>query len=137
VFAGGSSGVRITFLRDPLPCSKTPGVSHRKVQYELLDSLRTRKPHLDELPFLKRYPYQHEDEYRIIFESETEPQHPVPIDLPLNLIRRITLSPWINQSVGEAVKKALRCIPSCQKLRIGRSTLIGNEDWKAFGDRAV
>jgi hypothetical protein len=139
VFAGGSSGVRITFLRQPLlnVCSKTPGISHRKVKYELLQKIRTSSPPIRDLPFLKRYPYQHEDEYRFIYESCKEPQRAVDIDLPLTLIRTVTLSPWMNKNVADAVKDAVRCSPSCQRLRISRSTLIGNDEWMAFGDRAL
>ena len=139
VFAGGSSGVRITFLRQPLInlCSKTVGISHRRVKYELLDTIRKSTPQIQDLPFLKRYPYQHEDEYRFIYESTVETQRAVDIDFPLTLIRRITLSPWMHKNVADAVKDVLRCIPSCQRLKIVQSTLVGNEDWMAFGDRAL
>jgi hypothetical protein len=139
VFAGGSSGIRITFLRDPLLnlCRKVRGVRHGKVIYELLKDIRGNKPEVENLPFLKRYPYQQEDEYRFIYESTNHPQRAVDIDLPLSLIRRITLSPWMNKDVADAVKEAIKCIPGCHKLKIGRSTLIGNDDWMAFGDRAV
>jgi hypothetical protein len=139
VFAGGSSGVRLTFLRQPLLnlVSKVPGISHRKVKYELIEDIRHSDPLVQDLPFLKRYPYQHEDEYRLIFESEEKPQQAIDIDLPLTLIRSVTLSPWINKRVADAVKEALKCIPTCQKLKVGRSTLIGNDEWMAFGDRAI
>jgi hypothetical protein len=139
VFAGGSAGVRITFLREPILSllSKNPEISHRKVKYELLEEVRKNKPLIQDLPFLKRYPYQHEDEYRFIYESIKEPQRAVDIDSPLTLIRTVTLSPWMNEKVAGAVKEAVRCIPSCQRLRISRSTLIGNDEWMAFGDRAL
>jgi hypothetical protein len=138
VFAGGSGGVRITFLRQPLLdlLSKVPGIRHRKVKYELINNVRKSKPQVQDLPFLKRYPYQHEDEYRFIYESVNEKQRAVDIDLPLRLIRTVTLSPWMNKNVAGAVKKAIKCIPDCRTLKISRSTLIGNDEWMAFGDRA-
>jgi hypothetical protein len=29
----------------------------------------------------------------------------------------------------------LQSIPGCSELRVSRSTLISNEDWKTFGER--
>jgi hypothetical protein len=139
VFADGSSGVRITFLRQALLnlFSSKSGISHGSVKYQLIKTVRTSKPPIEQLPFLKRYPYQQEDEYRFVYESSTTPQQVFEIDLPLRLIRSVTLSPWMNRSVAEAVKQVVKGIPGCQKFKIHRSTLIANDEWMAFGDRAI
>jgi hypothetical protein len=139
VFAGGASGIRITFLRQPLLnlCAKKPGLQHRQVTYELLRNMRGRTPRVEDLPFLKRHPYQQENEYRIVYQSMDHLQRSVNIELPLTLIRRITLSPWMHEELADAVKTTIHGIPGCQKMKIGRSTLIGNDEWMAFGNRAV
>jgi hypothetical protein len=43
----------------------------------------------------------------------------------------------MNKKVSAAVKEVLKAIPGCQKLQISRSTLISNDDWMTFGDKAL
>jgi hypothetical protein len=88
---------------------------------------------IDELPFLKRQAFEHEDEYRIIYESSTRKLPKLDIPIPLTCIDGITLSPWIHSALYRHVKETLRSIEHCQTLNITRSTLIGNEEWKAAG----
>jgi hypothetical protein len=139
VFAGGAGGIRVTFKRSSLieTVSCVPEIRSCKVEYKLLSDIKGQRPEIAQLPFLKRYPYGAEDEYRLIYESRTAPQAPVDIDLPLNTIRRVTLSPWMNARVASAVKEILRSIPGCTKLSITHSTLIGNDDWMAYGNAAL
>lgn len=107
------------------------------MSYKLLLDTKEGPPNIAELPFLKRHPYEHEDEFRLVYESKTLPQQAVDIDLPLNTIRRVTLSPWMNKKVSEAVKEVIKAIPGCERLSVYRSTLIGNDEWMAYGDQAL
>jgi hypothetical protein len=139
VFAGGAAGIRVTFRRARLLrlAAKVAEIRGQKVDYRLILDAKDDPPEVLQLPFLKRHPYQHEDEYRLIYESTTLPQQVVDIDLPFNAIRRITLSPWMNRKVADAVREVIKSIPGCEKLSVYRSTLIGNDDWMAFGDKAL
>lgn len=139
VFAGGSGGIRITFKRARLRrlIGKIPEIRSQKVSYKLLLDTKEGPPNVAELPFLKRHPYEHEDEYRLVYESKTLPQQAVDIDLPLNAIRRVTLSPWMNKKVSDAVKEVIKAIAGCERLSVYRSTLIGNDEWMAYGDQAL
>jgi hypothetical protein len=139
VFAGGAGGIRVTFEKSSLlqTVSSVPEIRGCKVEYKLLKDIKGHRPEIAQLPFLKRYPYGAEDEYRLIYESGTISQAPVDVDLPLNTIRRVTLSPWMNARVASAVKEILRSIPGCTKLPITHSTLIGNDDWMAYGNAAL
>jgi hypothetical protein len=85
------------------------------------------------LPFLKRYAYEHQDEYRMFFASTTLDAAKLDIPIPLASIDRITLSPWIHPALSDHVKFLLRSIDGCKNLEIYRSTLIGNEEWKRLG----
>jgi hypothetical protein len=139
VFASGSSGIRISFSRPRLydALSKNRDIRHGKVEYSLITDLEHVPRDISDLPFLKRYPYENENEYRFIHESTTRDQSPVGIDLPLNTIRRVTLSPWMNKTVSDSVKETIWSIPSCGAIDVFRSTLIANDDWKAYGDATL
>lgn len=140
VFASGSSGVRITFRKEQLLrlVKRHPDITCGSVRYEKLADIRhSAPPAVADLPFLKRYPYGQENEFRLLFESKRVKQSPINIDLPLSLIRRVTLSPWMNARVSDATKEVIRLIPGCTRLSLQRSTLIGNEEWKGFGDSAL
>jgi Protein of unknown function (DUF2971) len=137
VFANGSSGVCIGFKREELltVVKKQSGVRTGPVKYLKMREMERMNLTTRELPFLKRYPFEHENEFRIIYESNRKrPSFDIPI--PLSCIDRITLSPWLNQALSKHVKKVLWSIEGCRDLEIVRSTLISNEDWKSFGDSA-
>jgi len=139
IFAAGSSGVRIEFDRERLFAALdfVPEIRREKVEYRLIRDLKKGAPTISELPFLKRQPYENEDEYRLIYESKDIEQKTVDIPIPLNAIRRITLSPWMNKTVSKSMRQLIRTIPGCEKLSVPRSTLIGNDDWMAYGDAAL
>ncbi len=85
VFAGGSSGICITFDKDKLVSAmKTQaGVTARAVRYLKLPEIRSRKLKVDDLPFLKRFPYGDEREFRIIYESKRVRATALDIAIPI------------------------------------------------------
>jgi hypothetical protein len=114
-----------------------PEIRRQKVEYRLIRDLKKGAPTIAELPFLKRQPYESEDEYRLIYESKNVEQTTFDIPISLDAIRQITLSPWMNKTVSKSVRKLIKTIPGCDKLSVPRSTLIGNDDWMAYGDAAL
>lgn len=137
VFANGSSGACIGFKRQQLLAvvKKQVGVRIGAVKYLKMKEMESMNLTTRELPFLKRYPFEHENEFRIIYESNKKLAS-FDIPIPLSCIDRITLSPWLNQALSKHVKRVLWAIKGCPDLKIVRSTLISNEDWKRFGDSA-
>src|SRR6476646_8585501 len=120
VFAGGSSGICITFHREALlkAVKRAHGLRSRSVKYLKLNEMRPMPLRVTNLPFLKRFAFEHENEFRIIFESrESELQH---LDIPISLscIDKITLSPWINLKLSSRLKKLLKAIEGCRDLDI-------------------
>jgi hypothetical protein len=138
VFANGASGVCINFKREQLlrAIRQQSGVRMGQVKYLKLPETKGMKPLVDDLPFLKRYPFEQENEFRVIFGSR---QKLSSLDIPISLecIERVTLSPWLHPVFSEHIKKTLKQIKDCGQLKIARSTLISNEEWKDFGDRTV
>ena len=138
IFAGGSAGACITFKRQELlsALQKEDGLRSGSVEYRKLKGVRRQALAVERLPFLKRYPFEAEREFRIIYESgDNKSYHDVAI--PLSCIDKVTLSPWLNQTLFVGVRKALASIKGCGKIRISRSTLISNEEWKALGETAT
>lgn len=139
VFAGGSTGVRIRFIRSRLlkAARKQPGLQFRAVKYLRLTEIREKTLKTRELPFLKRYAFEHENEFRMIYESRTRKVPKLDLDIELSCIDRVTLSPWIHPDLSKQLKRVLRSITQdCGGLEIVRSTLISNTEWKSLGESA-
>ncbi len=134
VFAGGPSGVCIAFKRDNLldALKGNPGIKCGPVQYLTLKSAQKRAPRTDRLPFLKRYAFRDESEFRVIFGSKKTQASTMDIPILLSSIEKISLSPWIPESLSESLKETLRSFEGCEDLRISRSTLVNNPAWKSL-----
>ena len=114
-----------------------PGVRSGAVKYMTLgkieDEIKAKKLELSELPFIKRYAFRHEEEFRLIYESvEASDADKIAhqVKIPLSIIHGVTLSPWMPIPLFEATQKILSSIPGCDAITIGRSELIENERWK-------
>jgi len=139
VFAGGSSGVCITFERDRLVAAleKRSGITAKSVRYLTLSEIDAKALTVPELPFLKRYPYEDEVEFRAIYESAAKKSSALDVAMPLKCIDRITLSPWTPKALADTLKETIGEIPGCATIKVVRSTLISNERWKNYGEDAV
>jgi hypothetical protein len=138
VFAGGSSGACISFDQAKLlkAVKKQVGVTAKAVRYLTLANIRDMKVKTAALPFLKRSAYEDEREFRIIHESSTNQYNSLDVTIPLACIERITLSPWIPAALSDHVKSTIKEIDGCGSMKVYRSTLISNENWKALGESA-
>jgi hypothetical protein len=139
VFAPGASGACVRFKRARLlnALKGTHGLRTGPVRYLKLPEIRKTRLRTQQLPFLKRYAFEHEKEYRVVYESKTDRLDTLDIDIPLSCIERVTLSPWLHPALSGHVKRTLHAIPGCSRLEVVRSTLIGNEEWKNLGEEAV
>jgi len=138
VFSNGSSGICITFHRKELLAAarELKHIRMGAVEYLKLSEIGKRSLDARKLPFLKRYPFAHEEEFRLVYQS-TKKINSIDIPIPLDCIDRITLSPWLNRTLSDDVKKLIWNIADCRELSIARSTLIGDDDWKSFGESAT
>ena len=104
-------------------------LSFGDVDYRKLDQIRKHPPKIDRLPFIKRYPFRDEKEFRVIYDSHDAIEFKG-FAIDLACISRITLSPWSNKPLAEAIKATIHDIDGCAELRVYRTTLIDNEGWK-------
>lgn len=139
VFAPGSSGVRIQFDETLLrsAASRIPDLRFQEVEYLTIKQLRVQAVPKNKLPFLKRYPFQPEQEMRLLWESATEERRNLPVLIDLTAIVRITLSPWLHPSLVDDVKALIKRIDGCSSIKICQSTLISNDEWLKCGETAT
>jgi hypothetical protein len=135
VFAG-RSGVCLEFEKDLLVPSvcETPGIKCGSVDYPEIKTLRRAHPATSELPFVKRYPFHDEREFRIILEDATPMVEAKDVPFNPRALIKITINPWMPRPVFESVRAHLLAIDGWSHLAISRTTLVDNDEWKSFAD---
>lgn len=137
VFSHGSDGVRIEFDKAKLLAAFKGDrrIVARSVDYREINRMNVDPaPGIEDLPFLKRYPYRDEKEFRIVYRCGDEAVETKSFPVSLGAISRITLSPWLPLPLADEVRKLLRSIDGCAKLGVARSTLLENENWKRLAN---
>ena len=143
VFGGSSAGAFIEYDRARLEACfdtlKTQGHKLRfeKVTYLTLQDVEGPQATLDRLPFLKRWGFDAEKEYRVIVETDDEEMIAYPLAVPNSAIRRIVVNPWLPRSVVDSIKTRIQGIDGCEKLKVDHSRLIESDRWKAAGIRKL
>lgn len=139
LFADGMDGVCIEFKRNALLSCFTgmKQVRAKQVDYGLIAKKEAAPPAVHDLPFLKRYAFKDEEEFRIIYEHPTDTIDFLGIDFDTSSIERIILNPWIPEILSSSVKHAIHRIDGAESIPITRTSLVDNESWKAAADRAT
>lgn len=139
VFSGNSSGVCIEFKKARLlnSINELQNLRHGNVNYKTIKSIRQATPAIDQLPFLKRYPFRDEKEYRLIYENTNESVDSKEIDFDFNAVSKIVINPWMPEKILVSVKNAIHNLTDCNSLRIHRTTIVNNDEWKQIGDLAT
>jgi hypothetical protein len=88
-------------------------------------------------PFIKRVAFIDEREVRVLYESATKSCSSLDVQIPLECIRRITLSPWLPKSLVATTKDLIHSIDGCSTVEARRSTIISSEEWKNIARNAV
>jgi hypothetical protein len=134
VFANDPSGVCIEFNKKELIAvfKKQKSINFGEVKYFRIQDLAKVRNIKDKLPFIKRLPYGDENEFRVIYQNKTKKHATYEIPLNSKCIRRITLSPWLNEVQRDAVKKTLNAINCFTDFKICGSSLLDNKSWKAY-----
>ena len=112
------------------------GSSKRNVTYRTLPEMRETKFKVKDLPVVKRIAFEDELEFRLLFESATDSRNSFGIEIPISAIDRIVVSPWIHRALYQHVRTSLNSVVGCSGLKVTRSTVISNEEWKSLGDGA-
>ncbi|WP_263385818.1 hypothetical protein [Granulicella arctica] len=118
-FAHGPSGVSIAFKRERLltALNANPDIRHGRVEYVKINDLGKHVHGASQMPFLKRFPFSPECEYRLLYERQLEEVTVFEQKISLDCIDRIYLSPWMPNSVATSVKTFLKASSLFKDLR--------------------
>ena len=132
VFANGPNGVSINFEKNKLLSifDKDNNIEHGPVKYMSVQQMENSQQKISKLPFLKRYPYRGEEEYRVIYVDTEKLYRSKGYDIDLRWIKWIRLSPWMPKPLVRSVKETLKSISGCTDLKILQSTVTNNKRWK-------
>lgn len=140
VFTSAADGACLEILREPLETAlkDQPGVRCDFVDYLTLKKVDRLSPKdIDSLPFVKRYGFMPEAEYRIILESDEPQGAAYSIEMPRKWIGRVFLNPWLPATLAQSTIETIREIKGCKTLKVERSHLINSVRWKRAGDRVA
>lgn len=139
IYSGNPSGVCIEFFKGRLLSHFDPkkGFIHAGIQYKTINKLRENTLHTGEMPFIKRYAYKGEEEYRVIFQSKDEKVSVKQILINLDTISKITVSPWIDSTSYKSIKLTINKIKDCEHIKVQKSTITENNEWKRIADNAI
>jgi hypothetical protein len=140
VFSHGSDGVCIKFSTGTFieHLNSMRDIIHGKVDYKFIDEVEKESFTVNQLPFLKRYAFRDELEYRVIYYKKTASKknnHEIQFDL--SMIKEISLSNSMPKELRGPVVQLLRSIEGCSNMKISRTTLNENDRWKRAGARAT
>jgi hypothetical protein len=139
VFSHGSDGVCIELDKDALTASLAGDqrIKYGAVMYRMINDVSVEGVETEDLPFMKRYPYKDEREFRLLYVDMNESKEFHYVAISLQNIVRITLSPWMPKPLSHTVVETLRRLEGCGGLTIYRSTLIENERWKRIANPSL
>lgn len=140
VFAPGTDGVCIKLNTDRFlgHLNSIKEIVHDDVDYKLIDEVEKEEFSVDRLPFLKRFAFRDELEYRIVLGKKKEDKkktHGIKFDP--SIINEVILSNALPQDLRKTIVDLLKSIDGCENLTIYRSTLNENKRWKKASERAT
>lgn len=129
VYAAGMEGVCIRFNKTKLTnaLDRCDHIRHGPMNYPPINKVQNTLNEIDQLPFTKRFPYNGEEEYRVLYTNRKCLRSLQNVPLQISCIERITLSPWLPKAMHNPIKQALRSINGCEELNVTRSTLTSND----------
>ena len=104
---------------------RTNGFSAREVSYVQINEMKEKVKSIDQLPFVKRYPYRNEEEFRIIFESKKKHTRPT-LAVPRAYIKKITINQHLPKEIFDLLNEK---IERAWNIPVNRSTVIKNNRW--------
>lgn len=129
-YADGVSGCCIEFDKTKLlACFRgIREVRCGEVIYKTIEEVENNAIMTDCIPFVKRWPYRFEKEFRILWEGKTRGKT-IDLDIDLNSIKKITLSQTMPKDLYTSMEKLLRANIKDLSIEINRSTLFENSRW--------
>ncbi|WP_077003203.1 hypothetical protein [Variovorax sp. KK3] len=136
VFTDKSNGVCIHFRRDEFKhAMEAADVKVEKVKYLKLGELVAEDHLIETLPFLKRFGFGDEGEYRAVYQNKAAEEHLKQVQIDLNIIERVSLNPWMPTPVFESVRATIEAQRQDASFTVDHSSLIDNRRWRQFASQ--
>lgn len=136
VFTDKSNGVCIHFRRNEFrQTMQAAGVKVKKVKYLKLHELIAEDHPVEMLPFLKRFGFGDEGEYRAVYQSKAAEDRLKQVHIDLNIIERISLNPWMPAPVFKSVRTTIEAQRQGATFTVDQSSLIDNRRWRHFASK--
>jgi len=135
-YADSSSGVCIEFDEEKFLdyVAEEDGIKRGSVQYETFEHLKARHPKLDELPFIKRYGFIDDREFRVVYCNDVHTAQRKHIRISLECISRIIFGPRMPGEVALSVERVVRKIDGCEHIPMRKSTLTESRRWTRIAE---
>ncbi len=136
VFTHSADGCFVDFSKKPMIDSirHAEGYSYAPMDYIRLEEMDLCEYDTADLPFLKRFGFKPELEYRIIYTGGCDDgAHFMPIKL--DWINRIVLNPWLPPPVAESVIATLVEASGGLGLKVTASKLTSSQTWIKWGQK--
>lgn len=139
IYAGKKEGVCIGFNKERLikKISNDKDFVHDYVAYKTIKEMRKKGMAIDDLPFVKRYAYSDEQEYRIVYKSDIEITQVKYISIFPEDIEFIEINPWADGMEVNSIKHQIKKIAGFENTYLRQSTVTDNSGWKRIGENAV
>jgi len=108
--------------------SAKPGWTARAIEYVKINEMKHKVKEIGQIPFVKRYPYRNEDEFRIIFESSVPVKRPS-LKISRRKIRKITINQHLPVEIFDMIKKSIELEWA---IDVRRSTVVKNDRWIGY-----
>jgi len=134
---GGSVECRITFDGQMLiEKLNNSGVRWGLINYfkipELKKVIQDKKLQLNDVPFVKRWPYRQEKEFRIIWEGKKQKDSIKIITVDHDAVKSIAINDRISDEKFNAIKEEIKSIKNFKPDRLSRVTVHQNSLWLKY-----
>jgi len=139
IFSGSSCGVCVEFNKEKLlnNFNNSKGFRTGYVNYKTIREMEINNLDIHLLPFIKRVAFKDDNEFRILYESESAKVLYKIVSINLDCISKIIINPWISKLAYNSVRAVIKMIDGCIDIPITNTRLTNNDQWKKLGNKML
>jgi hypothetical protein len=133
LFTHGASGAALYFKRREFESwiAGHPKLKGKLVEYLKEEDFVKKTPSLEDLPYIKRWAYRAEEEYRLLLPL-VEKKSLDQVEFDLEIVEQVVLNPWMPESTYKAVKQVISSIEGCSQISVRRASMVDSSRWKSL-----
>lgn len=133
LYAHGQEGIALVFDRKKMrEWARTHrGTRLQSIRYVRMQDLKDLDVSLTRLPYLKRWGYRSEREWRLLYEADVSSQL-FKLPFPSEALSRIVINPWANIDEYAEMKDEYESILDRRVVRVTRTELVNSQTWRVL-----